>query len=125
LDVVLDLVGDLVQAVHVEDLSPDLVLIVSDVLVGVDLLRPQVVDDLHGALAEDVALEDVGQTRLRVHRENEDIVALLREPERGRRGKGRLAEPSLPPEHHVPSVRVFAEHGSERAGAEGLGERPI
>src|SRR5881398_480127 len=32
--------------------------------VGVDLLRPEVLDDRHGSLAEDVPLEDIRETRL-------------------------------------------------------------
>ena len=34
--------------------------------VGIDLLGPQVVDDLDRPLAEDVLLEDVGEAGLRV-----------------------------------------------------------
>ena len=58
-DVVLDLGRDLGEPVHVADLLADLVLVFLDVPVGVDLLGPQVVGDLHRALAEDVLLEDV------------------------------------------------------------------
>src|SRR6266851_9226047 len=56
LDVVLDFLRDLLEAVHVDDLLADFLLIRLDVRVGVDLLRPEVLDDFDGALAEDVAL---------------------------------------------------------------------
>ena len=66
-DIVVNLFGDLVEAVHVENLLPDLRLVVPDPLVGVHLLGPEVLHDRHGPLAEDVPLEDVGEARLRVH----------------------------------------------------------
>ena len=64
LDVALDLLGHGGQPVHVQDLLADLLLVLPDVAVRVDLLGPEVVHDLHGPLAEDVALEDVGERRL-------------------------------------------------------------
>src|SRR6266508_4922223 len=95
--VVLDLIGHPVDLVYLEDLAPDLVLVLLDVRVGVDLLGPQVGRDLNRPLAEDVALEDVGQAGLGVDREHQHPVALLGQPEGGRRREGGLAQPPLPP----------------------------
>src|SRR5262249_46186628 len=113
-DVVVDLLRHPLEAVHVEDLLADLLLVVFDAPVGVDFLRPEVVHDRHGALAEDVLLEDVRQARLRIDREQQDALALAREPKRGRGGQGRLPEPALAPEHDVSSVRLTLEYHSER-----------
>ena len=79
LDVALDLLGHRGQPVHVQNLPADFLLVFRDVDVRIDLLGPEVVHDLHGPLAEDVALEDVGERRLRVHREHQHLLALARD----------------------------------------------
>src|SRR5213076_3030092 len=74
--VVVDLLRHLLEPVHVEDLLPDLLLVILDPPVGVDLLRPEVLHDRHRPLAEDVPLEDVRETRLWIDREQQDALAL-------------------------------------------------
>src|SRR2546427_2172483 len=115
-DVVVDLLRHLLEPVHVEDLLPDLLLVVLDPPVGVDLLRPEVLHDRHGSLAEDVPLEDIRETRLRIDREQQDAFALLREPVGARGREGRLAQPPLAPEHDVPPIRLALEHPPQRHG---------
>ena len=66
LDIVLNLLGHLFHPVHIQDLLPDLILILPDALVSVDLLSIQVGHDLHRALPKDIALEDVRQGSLGV-----------------------------------------------------------
>jgi hypothetical protein len=123
LDVVLDLVGHLVQRVHVEDLLADLVLVVLDAAVGVDLLRPQVVDDLDRPLAEDVPLEDVGEARLGVHGEHQHLVPPPCQPPGGGRREGGLPEPALAAEHDVAPFGVAREHLGEGGARLGGGHR--
>ena len=77
--------------------------------VRVDLLGPQIVHDLDRAFAEDVLLEDVRQACLGIHREDEDLLALLGEPERCRGGERRLAQPALAAEHHVAALRMAGQ----------------
>jgi len=91
------------------DLLADLLLVRLDVGVGVDLLRPQVVDDLDGALAEDVPLEDVAEGGLGVHGKHQHPVSLPGQPVRGGGGKGRLAQTALAAEHDVAAVAVMLE----------------
>ncbi len=110
LDVVLDLLGDRVEAVHVEDLLADLVLVGLDVRVSIDLLGPEVFHDLDRPFAEDILLEDVREAGLRINREDQDALALASEPVGGCRREGGLAETALAAEHDVAALRVRGEH---------------
>jgi hypothetical protein len=101
LDVVLNLFRHFLQAVHVEDLLADFVLVVLDVAVGVDLLGVKVVHHLYRALAEDVLLKNVAERRLRVHGKHQHLVALLRQPEGGRGRESGLSQSAFAAEHDV------------------------
>src|SRR6266581_1813146 len=122
LDVMLDFFRDLIESVHVEDLLADLLLIRLDIGVGVDLLRPKVVQDLDRALAEDVTLEDVAEGRLGVHGKHQHLVPLPRQPVGGRGRKRRLAQAALAAEHDVAALAVLLEPCSQRH-REGTGSR--
>jgi hypothetical protein len=87
----------------------DFVLIGFDVLVGIDLLRPQILHDLHGALAEDILLEDIGETGLWIHRKDQHFLALLRKPVGGGGGESGLAQPALTTEHNITTFGMFFE----------------
>src|SRR5581483_1117259 len=113
LDVLFDLLGDGIEAVHVEDLLSDLVLVLADATVGVDLLGPKVGHDGHRALSEEVLMEDFLEARLRIDREDQDSLALFGEPVARRSGEGRLPESALPTEHDVPAIRVPLERVSQ------------
>jgi len=117
LDVGLDLFGQLLKAVHLPDLAADFVLVGLDAPVRVDLLGPEVVHDLHGPLAEDVLLEDVGQRRLGVHGKDQHPVALLGQMVAGRGGKRGLPQAALAPEHQVAALRMSLEQFCQRNGS--------
>ena len=97
------------HAVHVEDLLADLLLVGPDALVGVHLLGEEVGHDLDRALAEDVALEDVAQRGLGVHREDQHPVALLGQVVAGGGREGGLAQAALAAEHDVAAVGMLFE----------------
>ena len=61
LNIILDLVGNLVQAVHIKDFLPNFFLISLDMLIGVDLLGEEIGHNLDRAFAVNVLLKDVGQ----------------------------------------------------------------
>src|SRR5207248_10038070 len=82
--------------------------------VGVDLLRPKVVQDLDRALAEDVTLQDVAEGRLGVHGKHQHLLPLPRQPVGGRGGKRRLAQAALAAEHDVAALAVLLEPCSQR-----------
>ena len=63
-DVAFDFFGHAIEAVHVENLLPDLVLIFPDASIGIDFLGPEVLDYRHRAFAEDVLLKNIRQAGL-------------------------------------------------------------
>ncbi len=119
LDVVLDLRGHLIQAIHVQDLAPDLLLILLDPAISVDLLGPEVGHDLHRALAEDVPLEDVREAGLGVDGEDQHLIALPGQPVSRGGGEGGLAQPALAAEHDVAALGVLPKQLRQRGGHPG------
>src|SRR5581483_2883316 len=115
LDVLLDLLRNLLEAVHIQDLLPDLVLVGLDAAVGIDLLSPEVFGYLDRPLAEKILLEDVGEARLRIDREDEHLVPLAGQPVAGGGGEGGLPQASLAAEHDVAALRMALEKGAERS----------
>jgi len=75
--------------------------------VGVDLLGVKVVHHLHRPLAENVLLENVAQRGLWVHREDQHLVPLLRQPKGCRRREGGLPQPAFAAEHDVAPLLVL------------------
>src|SRR5207302_5386364 len=93
------------EAIQVEDLLANLVLICLDVAIRVDLLGPKVVHNLDGPFAEDILLKDIRQTRLRINGEYEYLLALLSKPIPCRRRKSSLTKPAFTTEHDVFALR--------------------
>jgi hypothetical protein len=113
LDVMLDLLWHFIQAVHVQDLVANFVLVFLDVVVGVNLLGEEIGHDLHRPLAEDVTLKDVGQRGLRVYGEDEDLVPLLCQPVGGGRREGGLAQPTFAAVHDVAAIGMLRKDFSQ------------
>src|SRR5438105_6789449 len=105
LDVVFDFLRHLREAIQVEDLLANLVLICLDVTIRVDLLGPKVVHNLDGPFAEDILLKDIRQTRLRIDRKYEYLLALLREPIPRCSRESSLTKPAFTTEHDVFALR--------------------
>ena len=111
-DVLLDLPGELREAVHGQDLLLHLVLVVRDALVRVDLHDVQVGLDLDRALPEDVPVEDVAQAGLGIRGEAEDPLPALGGHVVGEaRGTRRLPEAPLAREDHDALVAALLEEG--------------
>ncbi len=119
LNILLDLLRNLLEAVHVQDLLPDLVLVGLDAAVGVDLLGPEVLGHLDRPLAEKVLLKDIREACLGIDREDEHLVPLAGQPVAGGGREGGLAQPAFAAKHDVAALRVALKKGAER----GLGGR--
>ena len=90
-----------------------------DVPVGVNLLGPQVLLNLHWAFPEDVLLEDVGEAGLGVDGEDQDAVPARGEPIRGGSREGGLPQAALAPEHQVAPLGMI-EDGLTKGHDEGF-----
>jgi len=107
LDIILDLFRHLLQAVHVQDLLPDFILVFLDSLVSIDLLGVEVGHDLDRPLAKDVSLKDVREGGLGVHGKDQAPVPLFCQPVGCSRGKGRLAQSAFATEHDIAAFGAF------------------
>ena len=106
MNVILDFFRHLIETVHIEDFLADFVLIILDVRVRVNLLRPQIFHHLDRPLAKNVFLENVGQTGLRVNGKDQNFFALRREPVRGGGGERRFAQTAFAAEHDVAAIGI-------------------
>ena len=110
LDIALDFFGYLGQAIHVEDLLPDLLLVFLDPSISVYLLGIKVRHDLHSPFSKDITLENIAQGSLGVDGENQHPMSLLGEIIGCGRGKGGLAQTPLSSKHNVPTVGMLGEY---------------
>ena len=91
---------------HLHHVVLDLAPVLLEARLGVDLLRPQALGDL-ARLVADRDLEGVGERVCRVGAHDQRSQAGPRRAHSGRRGHGRLADPTLPREEdhpHRPSL---------------------